>query len=369
MKINILTIFPEFFSSPFAVSIIKRAIASEVVEINVVNIRDYAQDKHKLTDDRPFGGGAGMVMKIEPIDIALQSLGVSKGKENSQIILTSAKGQLFNQQIAKKYSKLKELTIICGHYEGVDERVADNLVDEEVRIGDYVLTGGEIASVVITDAVVRLLDGVLGNAESTKGESHEREGQLAYPQYTRPEEYKGLKVPEILLTGDHKKIEQWREENRRLKFIENVKSEKLKAGIDYTGVSVIFFCHDGNGNYLLNKRSKNCRDEHRAYDPGGGGIEFDDDVIETLKREIKEEYCTDVLSYEFLGYRDVHRTNNGKKTHWLALDFKVLVDRKKVKNGEPHKFEELVWAKIDNLPTPLHSQFPYALEKYRSKFI
>lgn len=214
MKINILTIFPEFFSSPFAVSIIKRAIAIEAVEINVVNIRDFAQDKHKLTDDRPFGGGAGMVMKIEPIDLALQSLGVAKGKANSQIILTSAKGQLFNQKLAREYSGLKELTIICGHYEGVDERVAENLIDSEIRIGDYVLTGGEVASVVITDAVVRLLEGVLGNSESIKGESHETEGQLAYPQYTRPEEYKGMKVPDVLLTGDHRKIEEWREENR-----------------------------------------------------------------------------------------------------------------------------------------------------------
>lgn len=214
MKINILTIFPEFFSSPFAVSIIKRAIAIEAVEINVVNIREFAQDKHKLTDDRPFGGGAGMVMKIEPIDLALQSLGVAKGKENSQIILTSAKGQIFNQKLAREYSDLKELTIICGHYEGVDERVAENLIDSEIRIGDYVLTGGEVASVVITDAVVRLLEGVLGNSESIKGESHETEGQLAYPQYTRPEEYKGMKVPDVLLTGDHRKIEEWREENR-----------------------------------------------------------------------------------------------------------------------------------------------------------
>lgn len=143
----------------------------------------------------------------------------------------------------------------------------------------------------------------------------------------------------------------------------------MKKGIDFIGVSIVFFCHDGKGNYLLNKRSTNCRDEHRCWDPGGGGLEFGEDVIENLKKEISEEYCADILEQEFLGYRDVHRENNGKKTHWIALDFKVLVDRQKVKNGEPHKFEKLGWFRISNLPEPLHSQFPYALEKYKEKLI
>lgn len=141
----------------------------------------------------------------------------------------------------------------------------------------------------------------------------------------------------------------------------------MRKGIDYTGISIVFFCHDGNGNYLLNKRSSNCRDEHGCWDPGGGGLEFGDDVIQTLKKEIEEEYCTEILEYEFLGYRDVHRKNNGKKTHWIALDFKVLVDRSKVKNGEPHKFEKLDWFSLDQLPSKLHSQFPFALKKYRHK--
>lgn len=205
MKINILTIFPNYFNSPFATSIIKRALGAGFISINVVDIRKFATDKHKLTDDRPFGGGPGMVMKVEPIDLALKSL-----KTNSKIILTSAKGKLFDQNIAKDYSKLKELTIICGHYEGVDERVAENLVDEEVRIGDYVLTGGEPAAVVITDAVARLIPGVLGNEESNKNESHSIPGKLGFAQYTKPREYRGWQVPEVLLSGDHGKIEKWR---------------------------------------------------------------------------------------------------------------------------------------------------------------
>ncbi|HWU24216.1 MAG TPA: NUDIX domain-containing protein [Candidatus Paceibacterota bacterium] len=138
----------------------------------------------------------------------------------------------------------------------------------------------------------------------------------------------------------------------------------MKKGVDCIGNTVVFACHDGRGNYVLSKRSVNCRDEHGTWDPGGGGIELNDTVIDTLKKEIAEEYCTDVLEYEFLGYRDVHREHNGEKTHWIALDFKVLVDREKVRNGEPHKLEEIGWFTRDTFPEPLHSQFPYFLEKY-----
>ncbi|MBU0974350.1 tRNA (guanosine(37)-N1)-methyltransferase TrmD [Patescibacteria group bacterium] len=231
MKLNILTIFPEYFSSPFATSILKRALVAGAVEINIVDIREFATDKHRLTDDRPFGGGPGMVMKVEPIDLALESLGVKKNEivadsdsggvekksdrskflTGSKIILTSAKGKIFNQNVVKDYSKLQELTIVCGHYEGVDERVAQNLVDEEIRIGDYVLTGGEPAALVISDAVIRLLPKVLGNEESNKNESHSTLGTLGIPQYTRPQNYKGWEVPEVLLGGDHQKVAEWRE--------------------------------------------------------------------------------------------------------------------------------------------------------------
>lgn len=216
MKFTILTLFPEFFSSPFSSSILKRAQMEKdntlsKIEINIVNIREFATDKHKVTDDHPYGGGPGMVMKVEPIDLALESV-KKNAKGNSRIILTSAKGQLFTQQKAVEYSQLDELIIICGHYEGVDERVAEHLVDEEVRIGDYVMTGGEPAGIVMVDAVARLLPGVLGNEQSAIEESHSTPGYLEHPQYTRPEEYKGWKVPEILLSGHHAKIDEWKKE-------------------------------------------------------------------------------------------------------------------------------------------------------------
>jgi len=141
----------------------------------------------------------------------------------------------------------------------------------------------------------------------------------------------------------------------------------MKKGVDYTGISIIFICHDGKGNFLFSKRGMSCRDEQGTWDPGGGALEFGDTIENTLRKEILEEYCTDVLEYEFLGYRDVHRENNGIKSHWVALDFKVLVDPAKVRNGEPHKLDEIGWFKMDALPTPLHSQFPKALEMYKGK--
>jgi tRNA (guanine37-N1)-methyltransferase len=184
-----------------------------MVKFEILNLRDFAEDKHQTTDQRPFGGGPGMVMMIEPIDKALQSLEVAKGQANKKIILTSAKGSLFTQETARSFAALDELTIICGHYEGVDERVALNLVDEEVRIGDYVLTGGEVAAMVMSDAVTRLIPGVLGNELSNQDESHSEVGKMGHPQYTKPVDYNGWLVPEILLSGHHEKIKEWREEN------------------------------------------------------------------------------------------------------------------------------------------------------------
>lgn len=215
MKINILTLFPQYFTETLQTSILGKAIQRQAIEYHIVDIRDFAEDKHQITDDKPYGGGAGMVMKIKPIDLALQSLAVKKGQEEKKIILTSAKGELFDQKLAADYSKLKELTIICGHYEGVDERVAENLVDEEVRIGDYVLTGGEPAALVMTDAVVRLIPGVLGNEQSLQDESHSTAGVLSYPVYTRPEVYKGWAVPPVLLSGHHQKIKDWRSRKKK----------------------------------------------------------------------------------------------------------------------------------------------------------
>jgi len=209
MTITILTLFPDFFIGPLSESILKRAQAKNLVQIKIVNLRDYATDQHQTTDDRPFGGGPGMVMKVEPIAKALAEI-----KVKSKVVLTSAKGTLFTQQRAQDYSQLNDLVIICGHYEGVDERVAEHLVDEEIRIGDYVLTGGEAAAAVITDAVTRLIPGVLGNEVSNQGESHSQPGVMSYPQYTRPEVYNGWEVPPVLLTGDHAAIKKWREEQK-----------------------------------------------------------------------------------------------------------------------------------------------------------
>ena len=143
--------------------------------------------------------------------------------------------------------------------------------------------------------------------------------------------------------------------------------EKAKRGLDYTGVSIVFYCHDGEGNFVMNKRSQNCRDEQGCWDPGGGGLEFGESVLETLRREIQEEYCADALEQEFLGFRDVHREKDGVKTHWIALDFKVLVDRAKVKNGEPRKFDEIGWFTLDTLPSPIHSQLPTFIKNYEKK--
>jgi tRNA (guanine37-N1)-methyltransferase len=216
MQINILTLFPEFFSAPLQESILKRAQQTGRVVYRVINLRDFTSDRHQTADDRPFGGGPGMVMMVEPIDKALQSLGEVKGTPNHQIVLTSAKGSRFAQKTAQDWSKLESLTIICGHYEGVDERVVEHLIDAEVRIGDFVLTGGEPAALVMADAVTRLLPGALGNAQSTADESHTIEQQAGIPQYTRPENYKGWQVPPVVMSGHHAQITAWRAGQKKL---------------------------------------------------------------------------------------------------------------------------------------------------------
>lgn len=213
MKINFLTIFPAMFDSYLNESILKRAQAKKLVSFNVADIRDFATDKHKTTDDKPYGGGAGMVMKIEPIYKALKKIRKDK---KTRVILLSAKGKIFNQKEAKRLLKYNNLVLICGRYEGVDERVAKNLADEEISIGEYVLTGGELPAMIIADAVTRLIPGVI-KAESLAEESHSQIGNhkskiinQEYPQYTRPEEFMRWKVPPVLLSGDHKKINDWR---------------------------------------------------------------------------------------------------------------------------------------------------------------
>ena len=224
MIIDILTLFPEMFKGPFDTSMLKKAQDDNLVKINIHNLRDWAIDKHKTVDDRPYGGGAGMIIRVDVVNRALTDLKIKNQKskikntnKNSKIILFSAKGQTFNQDKARELSKLKHLILIAGHYEGVDERVAEHLVDEEISIGNYVLTGGEIPAMVITDAVARLIPGVL-NPESLTEESHSPITihqllitNFEYPQYTRPENYRDWKVPEVLLSGNHKEIKRWRE--------------------------------------------------------------------------------------------------------------------------------------------------------------
>jgi tRNA (guanine37-N1)-methyltransferase len=231
MHIDILTIFPQMFSGPFDQSIINRAKKSGLVDIAVHDLRQWATDKHKTVDDRPFGGGPGMVMMIEPIDKAIKYLtnhspllakeGVGKSDSSSPvsglsspyIVLTSAKGTSFSQAKAVELSKRDHLILIAGHYEGVDHRVEKHLVDESLSIGNYVLTGGELPVMVMVDAIVRLLPGALGDPESLAEESHSLPGYLEYPQYTRPEVYKHWRVPEVLLSGHHAQIKKWRAEN------------------------------------------------------------------------------------------------------------------------------------------------------------
>ena len=205
MKIDILTLFPEMFKGPFGESIIKRAQEKGFVEIKIHNLRDWAVDKYKSVDDKPYGGGAGMILRIDVVDAAITKLQTP----NSKIILLDAGGKTFTQQKAKELSKEKHLILIAGHYEGVDHRVHEHLVDEVISIGNYVLTGGELPAMVIADAVVRLIPGAIEPA-SLKEESHSKKGYLEYPQYTRPEEYKSWKVPEVLLSGHHAEIKKWR---------------------------------------------------------------------------------------------------------------------------------------------------------------
>ena len=208
MKIDILTLFPQMFTGPLSESILKRAQEKGAVEIKVHNLRDWAEDKHHTTDLPPYGGGAGMVMKVDVIDKAVTSL--KKENKKTKVILLDTKGEIYKQEKAKRFSKEKHIILIAGHYEGVDQRVHDHLVDEVICTGEYVLTGGEIPAMTVVDSVVRLLPEVLGNPDSLTEESFNDKGQIEYPQYTRPEDYKGWKVPKVLLSGNHKEISEWR---------------------------------------------------------------------------------------------------------------------------------------------------------------
>ncbi|MFH1858438.1 MAG: tRNA (guanosine(37)-N1)-methyltransferase TrmD [Candidatus Omnitrophota bacterium] len=206
MEIQILTLFPGMFKGPFEESILKRAQNKRLVKIDIIDLRSFSRDKHKKADDRPFGGGPGMVLSVEPIYQALRAL--RRKTPKPYVILLSASGPLFRQKMARFLSRKRRLVMICGHYEGVDERVK-RWVDAELSIGDYVLTCGEIPAMVITDSVARLIPGVLGDKDSAGWESFEK-GLLEYPHYTRPSAFRGMKVPKVLLSGDHQRIAEWR---------------------------------------------------------------------------------------------------------------------------------------------------------------
>jgi tRNA (guanine37-N1)-methyltransferase len=225
MIFHLLTIFPEFFRGPFEHGVVARALEAGAIQIRIHNLRDWTFDRHKTVDDRPFGGGEGMLLKPEPVFQAVQSIWPER-KPGQRVVLLSAQGRLFDQAGARRLASESELLLICGRYEGVDERVAEHLADEEISVGDYVLSGGELAAAVVIDAVARLLPGVLGNEASALQESfsalEDGPALLDCPQYTRPADFRGWKVPEVLLSGHHQQIRQWRkqaalEKTRRLR--------------------------------------------------------------------------------------------------------------------------------------------------------
>jgi tRNA (guanine37-N1)-methyltransferase len=212
MKIDVLTLFPAMFAGPLDESIVKRARDTGLLDLKIHNLRDWTHDRHRTVDDRPFGGGPGMLLKVEPLFEAIESL----KRETTRVILLSPSGRKFDQVIARELSAQKDLLLVTGHYEGFDRRVREALADDELSIGDYVLTNGALPAMVVIDAVTRLLPGVLGDDESSHDESFSH-GLLEYPQYTRPAEFRGMKVPEVLLSGNHAEIEKWRREQAKLR--------------------------------------------------------------------------------------------------------------------------------------------------------
>lgn len=221
MKISIITLFPEIFDPVLNSSILKRAQKKGLIEFNLINLREFGEGVHQIVDDRPYGGGAGMVLKADILASALKSL-----PAKPYTILTSASGTTYTQSKARELSKLKDIVIVCGHYEGVDQRFIDKYVDEEISIGDYVLTGGEVPAMVIADSITRLIPGVLEKADATVEESF-TEDLLEYPHYTRPDDFEGLKVPEILTSGNHQKVAEWRKE-QGLEKTKKVRPDLLK---------------------------------------------------------------------------------------------------------------------------------------------
>ncbi len=242
IRFDVLSIFPEMLQSPLNFSLLKKAQEKGLIDIGLHNIRDWAEDKHNMTDDAPYGGGCGMVMKVEPVERALAA--VRRNDIKPLVVLMTPQGEVFNQKIAAQLAEEKQIIMICGRYEGVDERIREHLVDREISIGDYILTGGELSALVVIDAVSRLIPGVLGNDASAITESFSQ-GLLEYPQYTRPAEYKGWCVPDVLVSGNHAQIDRWQRveaikrtwlrrpdllEKNELSLDDRKKLEKIKLG-------------------------------------------------------------------------------------------------------------------------------------------
>ena len=226
MNIHVLTLFPEMFRGPFEESIVGRAVERGIVGIHIHNIRDYAQNKHRTVDDYPFGGGGGMVMKPEPLFLAVEHLksmisdaGGHQQAEETPVVLLSPQGDVLTQSMVRGLTSYQDIIFICGHYEGIDERVREHLVDLEISIGDYILSGGEIPAMAVVDALVRLLPGAVGDTESLEDDSH-ASGLIQFPQYTRPAEYRGWQVPPVLLSGNHQEVERWRRQKSLKRTLE-----------------------------------------------------------------------------------------------------------------------------------------------------
>jgi len=250
MIIHIFTTFPTLFESPFSESIIKRAIDKEIIDIQIHNLRDYTNDRHKKTDDYPYGGGPGMIMKPEPIFAAIESLkSHNHSSKKAPVILLSPQGRQFNQSIASELAIESELILICGHYEGVDERVKEHLATDEISIGDYILTGGELAAMILVDAVSRLIPGVLGSNNSASQDSFTQD-LLEYPQYTRPAVFRGWQIPEIIKSGNHQKIQAWRRQQSILRTLENRPDLLSNAKLEEEDWTFLKYINE------LNKQSK-----------------------------------------------------------------------------------------------------------------
>lgn len=211
MRFHIMTLFPEIFNSYMDESIMKRAVEKGIIEVHIYNIRNFSNNKHKKVDDYPFGGGAGMVMTPQPIYDTYKHIITTHNINNPSVIYLTPKGKVYNQSMAKQMSLKEDIILLCGHYEGIDERIIDLIVTDEISIGDYVLTGGELPALIMIDSISRLIPGVLNQEESFEEESF-KDNLLEYPHYTRPRDFEGLKVPEVLLSGNHKKIDEWRRE-------------------------------------------------------------------------------------------------------------------------------------------------------------